>query len=557
MLFSQGYQIKIMSCLSKLLPGTKPPRLPRDFALTALKNDTVSFQAAFAGKAKSSEYARLKVTSDIENAITLRRVVNVAVNIPCSPNRDDNYITDKPCLIPDLLQRLEDNIVVILADNWNGVWIDVEVTDEISAGDHTIKLSLESMDGVELCSESVVLTVFDAKLDEQELIHTEWFHFDCLADYYGIEVFSPRHWEIMEEFVKIAAKRGINMALTPTHTPPLDTYVGGERTTIQLVDVYLNNGAYSFNMEKLDRFVEMCKNAGIKYFEIAHLFTQWGASAAPKIIAEVDGVKKRIFGWDTPAVGGEYTRFLQQYIAAIRQEMDKLGVGENTYFHISDEPSKENIEAYIAAKSSVSEVLSGANLIDALSDVEFYKSGTVTKPIPATDHIEAFVDAGIKGLWAYYCTGQSVDVSNRFVAMPSARNRALGVQLYLYDIEGFLQWGFNFYNSFLSYYHVNPYLTTDSNAFQSGDPFMVYPGADGKPEESIHLMVFAQALTDLRALKTLERMTGRMYVDNIINENAKDKITFKRYPRDDEYYLNLRNRVNREIASYAQKEALK
>ena len=37
--------------------------------------------------------------------------------------------------------------------------------------------------------------------------------------------------------------------------------------------------------------------------------------------------------------------------------------------------------------------------------------------------------------------------TNRFIAMPSGRNRVGGFLLYKYGINGFLHWGFNFYYS--------------------------------------------------------------------------------------------------------------
>ena len=62
----------------------------------------------------------------------------------------------------------------------------------------------------------VNLNVLDKVLSEQTLIHTEWFHADCLADYYHIPVFSEKHWEIMEAQIALAGKElGINMLLTP------------------------------------------------------------------------------------------------------------------------------------------------------------------------------------------------------------------------------------------------------------------------------------------------------------------------------------------------------
>ena len=104
------------------------------------------------------------------------------------------------------------------------------------------------------------------------------------------------------------------MLLTPVFTPPLDTAVGGERTTIQLVDIRVDNGRYSFGFEKLERWVEMCRECGIRYFEIAHLYTQWGALHCPKIMATVDGEYRRIFGWDADATGDAYRAFLGAFL---------------------------------------------------------------------------------------------------------------------------------------------------------------------------------------------------------------------------------------------------
>lgn len=45
------------------------------------------------------------------------------------------------------------------------------------------------------------VTIYDALLLNQELIKTEWFHGDCLADYYKVEAFSEEHWRILENFI--------------------------------------------------------------------------------------------------------------------------------------------------------------------------------------------------------------------------------------------------------------------------------------------------------------------------------------------------------------------
>ena len=44
-----------------------------------------------------------------------------------------------------------------------------------------------------------------------------------------------------------------------------------------------------------------------------------------------------------------------------------------------------------------------------------------------------------------YCVSQKRDVANRFIALPSVRNRVLGKQLFVHEAPGFLDWGFNFW----------------------------------------------------------------------------------------------------------------
>lgn len=133
------------------------------------------------------------------------------------------------------------------------------------------------------------------------------------------------------------------------------------------------------------------------------------------------------------------------------------------------------------------------------------------------------------------------------MAMPSARNRIIGIQLYKYRIEGFLHWGFNFYNTYLSLSPVDPYAITDGDqSFPSGDPFIVYP-TDTGVTESIRLVIFHEAMQDLRALQLLEKLTSREYVLNIIDSSWNQEITFKQYPKSPEYILQFRRMVNREI----------
>lgn len=541
------YEMKLLSSLVKVFQDETPVYRPECLKLSALWGETVSFQAAYTGDCSESARLDVRVKSPLEQWIRIRTVEQVPVARAVNRMVDDNYLKTSSGLYPDLLRDVKDGKVIVCSRQWRSLWIDVEVTREMEAGDYEIEIQLVK-DEEPVCSSVMKIRVIGAVLPELGIIHTEWFHADCLADYYQVEVFSEEHWKLLENYFHEYVLRGCNMMLVPLFTSPLDTAVGMERTTTQLIEVEVKDGEYRFGFHRLKRWIDLCRSCGIEYYEMSHLFSQWGAKYAPKVVATVDGKEEKIFGWHTPAVG-EYTRFLHSFLPKLTERLREWGIAENTYFHISDEPGEEHLERFKAAKESLGNLLEGFRTLDALSSYEFYRHGLVDRPVPGNNEIEVFLEHGVKDLWTYYCTGQFYEVSNRFMSMPSARNRIYGVQLFKYDIAGILHWGYNFYNSQFSIEHINPYQVTDAgNAFPAGDPFLVYPGSDGYPEESVRMMVHYEALTDLRALRLLETLTSKAYVMELVEGELAEPLTFKRYPKSDMYLITLRNRVNHEIA---------
>ena len=66
------------------------------------------------------------------------------------------------------------------------------------------------------------------------------------------------------------------------------------------------------------------------------------------------------------------------------------------------------------------------------------------------------------------------------------------------------------------------------------------------------MMVHEEALQDLRACQLLESLAGREFVMDCIEGELAEPMTFKCYPKSDMYLLQLRNRINREIAKRAE-----
>lgn len=548
-LIMEGMKVKKITSLEKVLPKTEPTGNGWKDTISICVGETYSFQIAYYWDKPQKQNGQITIHSPEQLHIHARTVGSVPCAYPCHLETDDHYLSNIPGLYPDLLQEITEYGFPIISGQWRSLWIEINA---LEAGAHSIEIELTNS-SQDILFEKITLNinVIPAIIPKNPIPHTEWFHCDCLANYYDVDVFSEKHWEIIENFVKTAMQRGCNMLLTPIFTPPLDTKVGGERRTVQLVDVAITNGKYSFGYDKFERWVEMCKRCGVLYFEISHLFSQWGATAAPKIMATVDGQEQQLFGWHTNASSPEYTNFLHEFLTSFVSKLDSMGIAEQCYFHVSDEPSLEQINSYKAAKEIVQEHLNRFHMIDALSNYAFYEAGLVNEPVCATNHMDPFLEKRPERLWAYYCTGQYKNVSNRFIAMPGNRTRILGLQLYKHDINGFLHWGFNFYNSQYSLYPINPYQITDADgAFPSGDAFLVYPGPDGKPEESIRIMLMQEAFQDLAAMKYLESIAGRSCVMECLQEDQNVELKFDQYPTNISYILEVRERVNQQIAAH-------
>ncbi len=531
--------LRLFSPLEKLRLSDRAERLPEYTGCSALWNEETAFQCAVHGDGAFP----VRINAPPGVVPTVYRVGEVPCGLPCYPEpdrHDAEYLSTEPGLFPDVLFPLEDGTLTV--GKRATLWVSLFVGPGAPAGPHPVTLSVGGEEA------RFTLTVVPVSLPEQALTVTQWFHTDCIASLHRVPVYSEAHWALLEKYMRCAAAHGINMLLTPVLTPALDTAVGGERPCTQLTEIeVLPDGGYAFDFSKLERWVRLARSCGIEKFEISHLFSQWGAKCAPNIYASVNGVRRRIFGWDTPSVSPAYTRFLGAFLPALRGELERLGVSSgNVMFHISDEPGEKDLETYRAAKAAAMPYLAGCTVRDALSSFALYESGTVEHPIVSNDHIAPFLARGVPDLWTYTCCGQCVDVSNRFLALPSWRNRILGAQMWLHGVTGFLHWGFNFWYTQYSLAVIDPFTTTDAGgAFPGGDAFSVYPGENG-PLPSLRLKVFQSALFDHRALSLLESHIGREKTGALLGEGAQ--MTFSSYPRGASYILGLRERVDRALA---------
>ncbi len=548
-------QVKFISSLEKCFLDQTPNDFSQINRLRLYKNCSGAFQVAYYdGDTENRMRTFLKVSyeTSLPCKVTFRLVENVPNYIPAPFNHpesrymeDGGYLRVKPGLYPDVLTPLTHfNSIPAFEGQLRCLWVDVEPEKEVAAGEYQITIKFTNSLGETVFEDSLELEVINACLPEQHTRVTQWFYADCLADYYDIEPFSEKHFEICESFIKTAVENRINMILVPLYTPCLDTREGEERTTTQLLKITKNGGKYEFDFSLLDRWLKMCERVGVKYFEFMHLFTQWGAYHAPKIMATVDGEYKRIFGWDTDAVGEEYVEFLNAFLPELTAYLKREGYAENSYFHISDEPSIEHLEQYKKCRDIVRELLKGFKIIDACSDVDYYQKGLCDIPVPVSPSINAFLREDIKERWIYYCCEPIFGYSNKFLSMHSSRIRSIGIQMYKYDIEGYLNWGYNFYNNQFSDDIINPYLNANGGYWAGGgDAFCVYPSQNGKAWESLRLISLKQAFEDICALQLCEQYYSKDFIISQIEEVCGN-IVFDKCINDTETMQKVRDVID-------------
>ena len=546
---------KLVSSLEKAFIDDSIDAFTPITEIRVLKAERFSVELLYVDEGEDFTFERrpiidITLSGSLAAYATVRDVRNVPVDRPINPeHHDDQYLRKTPGIYPDLLTPLRyGGKVVVGRDKLRALWIEIEPdVTLVGKQDFSITLSYEDT----TVSNTLSVDIIDAVAEDRGIHFTQWFYCDCLADYYQVPAWSERHWEIVENFARLYAKRGRNMIYTPLLTPALNVLPPFERTPSQLVDITVTDGKYSFSFDKVGRWVDMCDRLGIEYLEISHFFDQHKAMHSAKVYATVDGELKQIFDWDTLSDDAEYVRFLREMVSAFVEYMKARGDDKRCYYHISDEPYLDYIDRYVKLKNSISDILEGYHVMDALSDFEFYKTGALALPVPTTASVSKFIEADVPNLWTYYACGQLVGYSNCYVAMPSWRTRSLGMQLYKYNLTGFLHWGYNYYNNRASGDAINPYLDLGGEDWvPAGDTFMVYPNGDGTPLESVRSMTMDEVFLDIRAMYLAEKYTSHGVVVKAMEDAIGREITFDRCAESADEMIRVREAVNDIIAKH-------
>ena len=557
--------LNLVSSQYKHLPGRDVDESRTVSEIIMLKNEPFSFQALYRSPEASALFP-VSVAAETDLPAEAWRVDYVPIQRNAVPDDDRaGYEWDQPGLFPDLLmprpacpeivQRsllhpmyLEDgtdNLLNAIPD-YQAVWFTINPDSKpLEPGDYRVRVVLRALNkNTVIAEEYLTVHVIDAALPDCEPYYTNWFHVDCLSDFLGVTPYSPEFYRIFDQCAADMARHRQNTILLPAFTPPLDTITGEERMNVQLTDIEKTNSGWQFGFDRMKEFIRHARKAGIRYFEHCHLFSQWGAEHAPNIY-DISG--SRIFGFETDASGEEYTGFIRCYLTTFLKFAADEGISDSLLFHISDEPSENQLESYRKAHDVVADLLEGYIIADAMSSPMFPEAGLVDQPIVSIAHADHFDK--IENIWLYY-TGSAVrGCTNRMITNTAARTRILGLQLYRYQAVGFLHWAYNFYYDRLSIGFYNPASAPCAYKQFPGITFLAYPihcrgGIRILP--SVREKLMAEAVDDYRALMLLESLIGRDQVLALCEKELAAPIHCRTTVRGDAL-LRLRQKINAKI----------
>ena len=497
-------------------------------SFSCLKNQSYAFQVYVSDVSGTFE---VKLSTDLNAEIY--QVIKLKGDMYYQKDVDDYYVYRDDHMYPELLRKVDK----ITVKDGEGATLYVSISDkEKVVGKHSVLVTV----GDE--KTQVEIEVLDKSLCDTDLMITHWIHLDGICQHYNVKPFSDEFYKIFDGFLTAYVSLGNTMALIPLFTPALDTAVGGERLTTQLVKIVKCGDKYTFDLSEVDKYIDLCINKGIKYFELAHLFTQWGGEFCPKIVATIGGEEKKIFGWETQSESDEYKDFLTQFMGALVPYLRGKGIIDNTVMHLTDEPTGPHVERYTRLYKFIKSINGGIRTFDAMSHYDFYKGGAIDLPAVTIGSSEYDLFDKDK-IVAYYCCCEHKNyLTNRFFHMPLSRTETLGVLLYNEGVQGFLQWGYNFYNKRWSVAPLNPYedTTAGEDGFPAGDSFIVYPG-ENEVEYSIRYFSLKRSFEDYRLLKTLESVKGKDFCLALLREfGYKDRFN---YQHNATWVAELRNKI--------------
>jgi hypothetical protein len=508
-------QFWLETSLKRVYPNS-PPGSAAPLRLLAARNQKLSFQACFGNRKINSVRVRCEVVGAPQGwDVRVRRVGFVPLrNFNTHTPADElEGIGQLPGMCPDPLYP---EPTAHVGPKSNGAfWISVTVPEGAAVGTQRLTVRLTHEDefsytdwvrgepwSIELHADVEVASL--VVKPRKDFPVTQWISADSIWEYYRIEPCGDRFWQLARAYIADVVSHNVDVVYTPLINNRHEIL----KRPAQLLRVTrVGQDRYAFDFTDVRKWVRIAMESGANYVEWPHFFTPAPTSGKyPQRIYARDeqGIGALLWPPETSATGETYRKFLEQFIPQFKRFLEAEGVLEKSLFHCADEPDGDvQMADYRKARALLKELAPWMKVMDAMSDPRFATEKLSDMPVPSIATAPAFTAANCPA-WVYFCCGPREKYLQRLLDTPLAKIRMSGWLFYRLGAKGFLHWGHNYWFVFCTDQIGDPFADAAVGAWPglpAGDPFVVYPGADG-PLDSIRWEVFSESLQDYAILQS-------------------------------------------------------
>lgn len=450
------------------LPSTA---MNRDTTLTAWRGERIGLLAvAYAPKTTGRLDLKLKGAWPGSGASWTRYVLTDEYD-RCGYHPD----TLTAYTVPDMIE-LPGTPLAIEGRTTRPIWVTIEVPRDAKPGNYPMELTLAE----EGNRQPAATLKLDLKVSSRTLPapKDQAFHLNLwqqpysVSRYYGVEQWSPEHFELLKPYIQALARAGQSTISAILFYEPW-----GEQSNDKfspMVETYRNpDGTWSYDYTIFDKWVEFCGENGLDGEIECFTMIPWEMN-----FRYYDKAKGEYQFLKTTTDSPEYADLWSNFIKGLYNHAREKGWADRTVISMDERALPDMMNAYRIATEADKDVklaLAG-NYHPELIDKMYTYCITAGDPYPA----EALKARRDKGLVTTYYTCCSSPKPNYFSNNMPSDAAYLPVYCTATGADGYLHWSFINWTD-------DPMTDTRFRMFAPGDTYFYYP--DGRSSVRYERMV--------------------------------------------------------------------
>lgn len=343
-----------------------------------------------------------------------------------------------------------------------------------------------------------------------------WHHPANIARHYGTALFSDRHFEILEHYIRSLADMGcVVSSVTVADIPWAGQFCYNKYDPLSDLFEYNlvritrdRDGVFHYDFSILDRYLTLCKKYDMtREIYLFGLIRNWTSETYGNITEDYpDAIRLRYT--DEARGCGKFLRKtadIKAYISALYRWLKEKGWAEFCVISADEPPDMDAYNRSLAILREAAPDLKTQldippSLINQRPELHF---DSYTPAIDAIANSEAEEPGATRKAMAR-CTGKVCWSTccwpltpNTFLRSPLLEGRIHGLLAEWLKMDGFLRWAY-------TCWPADPYADAAVMDWPYGDAYLVYPGKDGYPVLSLRYFAMKRGIGDYELMQMVK-----------------------------------------------------